>query len=553
MWTASRYGMEKGLSWAIGKLPSLLPRARAALPRDTGLGFHAYFTTARGTWLRNDILYALVAHCDSHPPEEPSFSFHLDPLGYYKDYLLVGVHMISKACHSQVQVYYDLYNDPPDPEFDSLVTLDLISYQEPIGPGREHRDHMKFHGALSEQAQIGVALRRSYEKFLGAAEVEDYYWAKLQNESLLKYATLFETSLDSAIAVTERIKTWVIDLGVGDAAHDGDTLSMFQARIDTLGFTEEELTTMCDVGMTPSEIESLRVGILETDPWAFDGISVSASLDSLVSGMSATVTALGGIMADGEGVRDRLRNIPRDHPTASITAPESVPEGSPVALSGGGSVDPLGGPLAFAWDLDADGEFDDAVGSDITPVWNREGAFLVGLEATGATALKDVAYARLEITDVNDGPHFMAASPESVFVPCDTLPLTFTVEGSPLSPNNRWVWRLRVVTSDVEPPELPPPTSMVTFLGSQPNPFGESTTLTFSVATETRVGISIYDVAGRRVRVLEDRVHRPGEHALTWDGRDQRGVPVSGGTYLCRIEAEGTVLTRTIVLIKGVR
>ena len=49
--------------------------------------------------------------------------------------------------------------------------------------------------------------------------------------------------------------------------------------------------------------------------------------------------------------------------------------------------------------------------------------------------------------------------------------------------------------------------------------------------------IRIYNVAGKRVITLVDGVMNAGHHSVNWDGRDGFGQAVSGGLYLCRIQA----------------
>ena len=56
----------------------------------------------------------------------------------------------------------------------------------------------------------------------------------------------------------------------------------------------------------------------------------------------------------------------------------------------------------------------------------------------------------------------------------------------------------------------------------------------FSVAKAGRVQVSIYDVTGRKVRNLSDRVFPAGEHSIQWDGTDDSGSKVARGVYFVR-------------------
>jgi hypothetical protein len=58
------------------------------------------------------------------------------------------------------------------------------------------------------------------------------------------------------------------------------------------------------------------------------------------------------------------------------------------------------------------------------------------------------------------------------------------------------------------------------------------------VAHAGRVQVSIYDVAGRRVRTLADRVFPAGEHTLQWDGTDDAGAKAARGVYFIRTSVQ---------------
>lgn len=84
---------------------------------------------------------------------------------------------------------------------------------------------------------------------------------------------------------------------------------------------------------------------------------------------------------------------------------------------------------------------------------------------------------------------------------------------------------------------------------SEPNPFRGATTIRYSLPSEGRVMLRVFNVEGRVVRTLVDSVQPAGAHALVWDGRDSDGSRLSSGVYFYRIEApQGSVTRKAVVL-----
>ena len=83
-----------------------------------------------------------------------------------------------------------------------------------------------------------------------------------------------------------------------------------------------------------------------------------------------------------------------------------------------------------------------------------------------------------------------------------------------------------------------------------PNPGRDASHIRFTLVDPGRVRVAVYDLAGRRVRVLSDGPQTAGEHALTWDGRDEAGKTVRPGLYFVRMTGAGRAQTRSVVRIE---
>jgi hypothetical protein len=77
-----------------------------------------------------------------------------------------------------------------------------------------------------------------------------------------------------------------------------------------------------------------------------------------------------------------------------------------------------------------------------------------------------------------------------------------------------------------------------------PNPARNSTTITYSLKEETPVRIELYDVLGRRVRVLLDERKKAGEHQVRCSVRD-----LASGVYFYRVEAKDFKDTGKMVVV----
>jgi hypothetical protein len=93
--------------------------------------------------------------------------------------------------------------------------------------------------------------------------------------------------------------------------------------------------------------------------------------------------------------------------------------------------------------------------------------------------------------------------------------------------------------------ELAP--STVKFLPNYPNPFHQATTLEYALPERQDVRIEIYDVMGRRVRVLVDEAQRAGFHQVQW--RVGGGASVASGVYFARLSTGSTTKVERLVVV----
>ena len=78
-----------------------------------------------------------------------------------------------------------------------------------------------------------------------------------------------------------------------------------------------------------------------------------------------------------------------------------------------------------------------------------------------------------------------------------------------------------------------------------PNPFNPVTTFAYTVPTQSRVSIVIYDVTGRVVRTLVDEEIEPGRHQTVL-----RATGLPSGVYFARMVSGKFTDTRKITLLK---
>jgi hypothetical protein len=101
-----------------------------------------------------------------------------------------------------------------------------------------------------------------------------------------------------------------------------------------------------------------------------------------------------------------------------------------------------------------------------------------------------------------------------------------------------------IVTVTILPPQA------FTLHQNYPNPFNAGTTISYELSKVATVRLKIFDALGRELLTLVEGEQVPGVYEWHWDGRDKLGRTVASGVYFYRLEAQNTVATKSLSVMK---
>ncbi len=103
---------------------------------------------------------------------------------------------------------------------------------------------------------------------------------------------------------------------------------------------------------------------------------------------------------------------------------------------------------------------------------------------------------------------------------------------------------IRIVISGVSDRENEIPTTY-TLGQNYPNPFNPTTTINYQLPTQSHVTLKVFDVLGREVATLVNRVEEPGYKSISWDAQS-----VPSGVYFYRLQTNSFIETKKLLLLR---
>jgi PKD repeat protein/ribosomal protein L21E len=87
-------------------------------------------------------------------------------------------------------------------------------------------------------------------------------------------------------------------------------------------------------------------------------------------------------------------------------------------------------------------------------------------------------------------------------------------------------------------------------LQNYPNPFNPETTIPYELPKSGNVCIHILNEQGRNINTIVDGYKNAGYHTIKWKGKNRAGHSVGSGVYFVKMEVEGFIREKKIVLIR---
>ncbi len=107
------------------------------------------------------------------------------------------------------------------------------------------------------------------------------------------------------------------------------------------------------------------------------------------------------------------------------------------------------------------------------------------------------------------------------------------------------------ISSIHQPPGVDPLIKGFYLAQNYPNPFNSRTQIKFQITNSAFVDLVMYDLTGKEViKFIDNCMYYPGEHFISWNGRDQTGKEVSSGIYIYVLTSGRHRQARKMVVLK---
>jgi hypothetical protein len=191
----------------------------------------------------------------------------------------------------------------------------------------------------------------------------------------------------------------------------------------------------------------------------------------------------------------------------------------------------------------------------VTVLWTAPG----GDGHAGRAARYDLRYSRQQIsaetfaqaTAVAGVPApGMAGTMEACSIPDLQAGVTYYFAIKAADAAGNWSDMSNVIQGEIREMSGQPAELLLSFSAPRPNPARERTSFRLALPQAAPVQVEVFDIAGRRVRLLAQSEFSSGLVDLAFDLRDDSGARIPRGVYLVRARLGARVFTQRLVVVK---
>lgn len=316
-----------------------------------------------------------------------------------------------------IKHYKGIEADPPDPAFRVTTKLAPVETLHPEESTSRTLARFALANSQAQEGALAEALLRAIERYQGADVAGSGSWARAHAREARDLAGLLAAQLGVTNAALASLRGAIVD-DPGDLDAVAADLSAALSDLRTSGIGADAEQELLNLGLDRAQISRAVAELLaEDDLSGFDQAVVLEAIDDAAAANTDLASALAATADDIDLVLTQLDadpTVPADaFPTADAGGPYAASMGSPITLAGAVS-DPQGPVPSADWDLDRDGQFDDATGVAPTVTFDEAFDGLIGLRAADTDGHVTVAYASVVI----DGGH----PPTATFSPSGFMP-----------------------------------------------------------------------------------------------------------------------------------
>ena len=269
--------------------------------------------------------------------------------------------------------------------------------------------------ALINEELLLPAFRSSIERYQGSVLGNNGEWALIHARELKEYAKLLiesTTDTNSALSsISSEIATRYTDSM--DKFHSA--LASFQSRVSSSGLTLDEIRFAKNLGYNDSQLSNLVSKIITTNITSLSKneiLSLTMEIQSDNVGLMSDLRHFLNTIDTNIKSLEGNANVTNIYPVANASGPYSGTEGSMISFSGSFSKAAVNNTIdLYEWDLDGDGEFDDAVGPAASYSYSNEQKTMIGLRVSDSLGLQDVDYTTVNIANSNVRPLIESFTP----------------------------------------------------------------------------------------------------------------------------------------------